>query len=57
MRKNRFWPFFPLEGDYEGLFLRPIQGGNKPLIAKLEKKYPVYLVMFLLMLLQFEVYI
>lgn len=34
-----------------------MQGGNKPLIAKLEKTYPVYLVMFLLMLLQFEVYI
>ena len=45
--------FFPLEGDYEGLFLRPIKGGNKPIIAKLETKYPVYLIMKLL-LLQFR---
>lgn len=45
--------FFPLEGDYEGLFLRPIKGGNKPIIAKLETKYPVYLIMKLV-LLQFR---
>ena len=54
MGKNCFWSFFfPLEGDYEGLFLRPIKGGNKPIIAKLETKYPVYLIMKLV-LLQFR---
>lgn len=45
--------FFSLEGDYEGLFLRPIKGGNKPIIAKLETKYPVSLIMKLV-LLQFR---
>lgn len=44
--------FFSLEGDYEGLFLRPIKG-NKPIIAKLETKYPVSLIMKLV-LLQFR---
>lgn len=40
-----FFFFSSLGGDYEGLFLRPIRGGNKPIIAKLETKYPVYLIM------------
>lgn len=35
------------------MFLRPIKGGNKPVIAKLETKYPVYLIMKLV-LLQFR---
>ena len=45
-----FFFFSSLRGDYEGLFLRPIRGGNKSIIAKLETKYPVYLTMKLVSL-------